>query len=276
MLEAMKLWLEPLEDATLVIKSDAQMLEILSARPEHGGPNKLSDDQSTLTAQWLELNGIDNLCPGEERLHKLCMEVRKCADTVLAGSPTENSTILWSDPLFSRDPGFPYQPRGAPSRRPTLLAGLNNAQQHSTSSMLHHNTLRSLDAWSNTSRTPSSVTNRSSAPFWSPAMTEADLPLSTSTSVASLLTRSALHENSLPRRLRTKQDRRATGVSRQTTLDKLRQHTVSLILSDDMYVLQTNLLTLSSVMMYRGSYHHLGSSRACSGESCMGRTLLSQ
>ena len=41
-------------------------------------------------------------------------------------------------------------------------------------------------------------------------------------------------------------------------------------------MIDTNLLTLSSVMMYLGSYHHFGSSRACSGESCMGKTLLSQ
>ena len=57
-----------LSSTNMHLKTEAQILEILSAKPEHGGPNKLSDDQSKTTQLWMDRQNIDNLCRGEERL----------------------------------------------------------------------------------------------------------------------------------------------------------------------------------------------------------------
>ena len=40
------------------LKSEAQILELLGTHQEHGGPNKLSDDQAKLTLAWLRRNDV--------------------------------------------------------------------------------------------------------------------------------------------------------------------------------------------------------------------------
>ncbi|KAI7089454.1 hypothetical protein KC356_g2351 [Hortaea werneckii] len=44
------------------LKTEAQILEIMSAMPHQGGPNKLSDDQARSTISWMDTNNIENLC----------------------------------------------------------------------------------------------------------------------------------------------------------------------------------------------------------------------
>ncbi|KAI7480407.1 hypothetical protein KC351_g7018 [Hortaea werneckii] len=44
------------------LKTEAQILEIMSALPHQGGPNKLSDDQARGTISWMDTNNIENLC----------------------------------------------------------------------------------------------------------------------------------------------------------------------------------------------------------------------
>ncbi|KAI6830444.1 hypothetical protein KC332_g7305 [Hortaea werneckii] len=44
------------------LKTEAQILEIMSAVPHQGGPNKLSDDQARSTISWMDTNNIENLC----------------------------------------------------------------------------------------------------------------------------------------------------------------------------------------------------------------------
>ena len=64
----------------------AQMLEITGAPLLHGGPNKLSDEQARATSVWMERTGIENLCRGEERLHRMCMAIEKCVTAAMMGS----------------------------------------------------------------------------------------------------------------------------------------------------------------------------------------------
>ncbi|KAM3417880.1 hypothetical protein BST61_g6100 [Cercospora zeina] len=218
---------------SLHIKSEAQSLDILSARPEYGVHNKLSDDQARATLQWMQRENIENLCRGEERLHKLFLEVRKCVDLVSNNSQSDTS-ILWSNTLFARDTSL--RTRDPPPRRshflPSLYASTLSSDYLSLSSQL-----RSNDCLSNTSHTLSNsssrdyldarsptLTNRSSIPFWSPAMSEIDSP-SSATSVASSQTQWAADVAPAPEPVHSL----ATD---SQALERLRQRVTSLLLSD--------------------------------------------
>ncbi|CAK4034094.1 Hypothetical predicted protein [Lecanosticta acicola] len=220
-------------NTNLHLKTEAQILEILSARPDHGGPNKLSDDQSRATELWMDRQDIDNLCRGEERLHKLCMEVRKCVETVTATPPAEN-TAIWSNTLFARDVAL--KSADSPTKPPTLLSTLHGGAAQSHFLSLHGHP-RSNDALSSTSQTLSSISSRdyldstsptlnkcSSMPFWSPATTEVDSP-SSATSVNSSMMPSAF-ERSTPKQ------HADTSFVASGAIERLRQRTTSLVLSD--------------------------------------------
>ncbi|KAK0356753.1 hypothetical protein LTR59_000965 [Friedmanniomyces endolithicus] len=183
-----------LPTASFQLKTDAQVLELLSASPEQGGSGKLSDDQARATLTWLESNNVEILCPVEERLHRLCMEIRKCVEQLT----TVDGALLFSNPLFARELSRP-EARDRPLSIP-----------HDTAGRLSHLPLRtnlvsSIDALSSTSQQLSSassreylesrsptLTHRSSAPFWSPAMTEVRSP-SSATSMGSYHTHPKPH-----------------------------------------------------------------------------------
>lgn len=221
-----------LSSTNMHLKTEAQILEILSAKPDHGGPNKLSDDQSKTTQLWMDRQNIDNLCKGEERLHKLCMEIRKCVDQIVA-TPAEGST-LWQNTLFARDAAFRQQQSA--QRKPSLFAGLPQTMgSHGMLSLSGQ--LRSTDGLSSASHTLSNASSRdyldsrsptlaskSSMPFWSPAMTEVDSP-SSATSIGDSHTQSALESGAqkLPN---------STSIADQPSLERLRQRATSLVLSD--------------------------------------------
>ena len=218
---------------SLHIKSEAQILDILSARVEHGGPNKLSDEQARATMQWMQQENIDNLCKGEERLHKLYLEVRKCVDLVSSNSQADNA-MLWSNILFTSDSSIRTR---EPSHKhaaflPSLYGSTLQSDYLSLSSKL-----RSNDCLSSTSHTLSNsssrdyldarsptLTNRSSVPFWSPAMSEADSP-SSATSIVSSQTQSALDMAPI-------KDATNSFSMDSRALERLRQRVTSLILSD--------------------------------------------
>lgn len=220
-----------LASTSLQLKSEAQILELLSAKPEHGGPNKLSDEQSRTTSAWLERQNIDNLCKGEERLHKLCMEVRKCVDSIM-NAPVESSTIS-SNVLFACD-GKAWQ-GGTLQQNSIPLAGLySNGGEARFPSLRSH--LRSSDALSGSSQALSSVssrdyldnrsptlTSKSSMPFWSPAMTEADSPSSV-TSMGTSMRQSAME----PIRKRGAE----LSTIQRPAFDRLRERLTALLLSD--------------------------------------------
>lgn len=84
-----------------LLKSDT-LIDILAAPNEHGGPNKLSDEQAQMTSDYLGKYSVENFCKGEERIHRFCLEVDKCV-TKLVGDGILDGPVLWSSELFSRD-----------------------------------------------------------------------------------------------------------------------------------------------------------------------------
>lgn len=99
-----------------VEKAQAQTLEALAAEPAYGGPAKLTDQQVEGTSRWLTDHSIENFCKGEERIHRFCLEVQKCANK-LVGENLLKSPVLWSSSLYqheSREYGI--TPRGSASK----------------------------------------------------------------------------------------------------------------------------------------------------------------
>ncbi|KAI0905063.1 hypothetical protein F4823DRAFT_158123 [Ustulina deusta] len=83
-------------------KAESQMLSLLAAREDQGGPNKLTDDQVEKTKKWLQQVNVRNVCGGEERIHRLCCEIDNCVGRLVGDSVTANP-VLWSSALYMRD-----------------------------------------------------------------------------------------------------------------------------------------------------------------------------
>lgn len=81
------------------LKTESAIMEVIAAAPDHGGPNKLNDKQVKLTSDWLQVCGVENICKGEERLHRFCHEVSRCVDSLVGDSIAEHP-VLWSSELF--------------------------------------------------------------------------------------------------------------------------------------------------------------------------------
>lgn len=85
-----------------LLKTEAQLVDIMAAPSEFGGPNKLSDEQSDMTMKWLNEYGVENFCKGEERIHRFCLEIDKCVNK-LVGDGMMDGPVLWSSELYRRD-----------------------------------------------------------------------------------------------------------------------------------------------------------------------------
>ncbi|KAK0636147.1 hypothetical protein B0T17DRAFT_570826 [Bombardia bombarda] len=85
-----------------IFRTESQILDILAATEEQGGPNKLRDDQAEKTSRWLQQYGVENFCRGEERIHRFCCEVDSCVNK-LVGDSIIDGPVLWSSELFARD-----------------------------------------------------------------------------------------------------------------------------------------------------------------------------
>lgn len=83
-------------------KTEAQILDMLAAPDEFGGPNKLSDDQAHKTQQFLLSLGIENFCNGEERIHRLCLAAHDCIEKLI-GTELLSAPDLWSSDFYTRD-----------------------------------------------------------------------------------------------------------------------------------------------------------------------------
>ena len=83
-------------------KAQAQTLEALAAEPAHGGTAKLTDQQVEGISRWLTDHSIENFCKGEERIHRFCLEVQKCANK-LVGENLLKSPVLWSSSLYQHE-----------------------------------------------------------------------------------------------------------------------------------------------------------------------------
>ncbi|XWX00250.1 hypothetical protein V2A60_008270 [Cordyceps javanica] len=90
------------KSSSYINKAESQVLEMMAASPDQGGPNKLGDEQADMTSAWLKQYGIENFCQGEERIHRFCCEVEKCV-TKLVGETIREAPVLWSSELYKRD-----------------------------------------------------------------------------------------------------------------------------------------------------------------------------
>ncbi|KAI5461657.1 hypothetical protein BGZ63DRAFT_357167 [Mariannaea sp. PMI_226] len=89
-------------NSSYLYRAESQIVDLLAASEEQGGPNKLSDDQAETTSLWLQKYGIQNFCQGEERIHRFCCEVDKCISK-LVGETIREAPVLWSSELYKRD-----------------------------------------------------------------------------------------------------------------------------------------------------------------------------
>jgi hypothetical protein len=85
-----------------LLRTEAQVLDIISTPEQQGGPNKLSDDQSEKVSNWLSDCGVENFCKGEERIHRFCLEIETCVNKLL-GDNLMDGPVLWSSELYLRD-----------------------------------------------------------------------------------------------------------------------------------------------------------------------------
>jgi hypothetical protein len=85
-----------------LLKTEAQVMDMMAAIDDQGGPNKLSDEQSEKTLRWLSQFGIENFCKGEERIHRFCLEIEACINK-LVGDNLMEGPVLWSSELYYRD-----------------------------------------------------------------------------------------------------------------------------------------------------------------------------
>lgn len=90
---------------SFLLRTEAQVFDLMAASTDYGGPNKLSDEQSDMTSKWLTQHGIENICKGEERIHRLCLEIDKCVGK-LVGDGMLDGPVLWSSELYRTDKEF--------------------------------------------------------------------------------------------------------------------------------------------------------------------------
>ena len=88
--------------ASYLFRTESQIMDLLAAPGDQGGPNKLSDDQAEKTSRWLLQYGVENFCRGEERIHRFCCEVDNCINK-LVGESIVDTPVLWSSELYLRD-----------------------------------------------------------------------------------------------------------------------------------------------------------------------------
>lgn len=88
--------------ATYIYRTESQIIDLLAATEDQGGPNKLSDDQAEKTLSFLRQYGIENFCRGEERIHRFCCEVEACIGKLI-GDNMMDGPVLWSSELYVRD-----------------------------------------------------------------------------------------------------------------------------------------------------------------------------
>ena len=245
-------------------KPEIQVMNVMKAPPNQGGPSKLSDDQVEVTRKWLESSGIDNFCKGEERIHRFSYEVKMSVNK-LVGETMYDTPVLWSSELYQKERSL-YESPGMRSVtglsvggnvRPTSIASedsLHHSSQpggqrgydylarpmsdvHSLGRKSSYQSLAS-DRWrpgrdvggdtssigDSPGRTISSSTADMYQPFWSPTQTQTQ----SMTSASSLQSRppSTFGEITIPKR----SDRKSHG--KAAFLEELRRTVTSLLLSD--------------------------------------------
>ncbi|KAH7134997.1 hypothetical protein B0J11DRAFT_575618 [Dendryphion nanum] len=192
-----------------LMKTEAQMVDIMAAPQDFGGPNKLSDEQSEVTMKWLNQYGVENFCKGEERIHRFCLEIDKCVNKIV-GDGMMDGPVLWASDLYRRDKEVldsgrqkgdlfltgvgtlsiagdeEYETQGRPGSRSSFaqrpshsslrsISNRNASQQSFEVSHWGRNPLDTPDVFGGSSPV---LTIDSSATFWSPFQTQAQSPTS--------------------------------------------------------------------------------------------------
>jgi hypothetical protein len=86
-----------------LVKTETQIVDLMAAPAEQGGPNKLSDEQVEMTSKWLAQCGVESyFCKGEERIHRFCLAIYRCVNK-LVGDGILDAPVLWSSELYNRD-----------------------------------------------------------------------------------------------------------------------------------------------------------------------------
>ena len=245
-----------------LLKTEAQVMDMMAAVDEQGGPNKLSDEQSEKTLQWLSQFGIENFCKGEERIHRFCLEIEACINKLIGDNLMEGP-VLWSSELYygdkrildsgrqkgdlflnglgtlsiSRDDGGSEAGRrglrstdfNRPSVRDLRSMSLRNESQQSFDSSRYNVSRMSttgdlMDSQDYFGMASPVLTIDSATTFWSPFQTRAQSP---STSISSIRpgTSSSTKETVMIREERA-------SLAKQRFLLDLKQTLTSLLLSD--------------------------------------------
>lgn len=106
--------------ASYLFRTESQVMDLIAATEDQGGPNKLSDDQADKTTRWLLQGSVENFCRGEERIHRFCLEVDACIGKLVGDSIVE-TPVLWSSELFLRDMRALEAGKGTRDRDPSLM-----------------------------------------------------------------------------------------------------------------------------------------------------------
>ncbi|KAK4996420.1 hypothetical protein LTR66_003974 [Elasticomyces elasticus] len=85
--------------------TNALTLDLMSASKGHGGPRKLADQQIHMTVQWMQHMHLENFCKGEERVHRLHLEISRCVDRLVQQDAVKNPE-LWSSSLYETERGL--------------------------------------------------------------------------------------------------------------------------------------------------------------------------
>jgi hypothetical protein len=248
-------------NTALFLKTDAQVMDMMTASEEHGGPNKLSDEQSEKTLKWLSQFGIENFCKGEERIHRFCLEIDTCVNK-LVGDNLMDGPVLWSSELYARDKrildggrqkgdiyltdvgalsisgvdgsdqgvlrGMDFMPKPRPSHRDLRAISMRNGSQQSFDSgrwsMSKASTAADImDSQDYFGVTSPVLTIDSSTTFWSPFHTRSQSP---STSVSSFRPGTSSSTNE------TLKSSDGANADKQRFLLDLKQTLTSLLISD--------------------------------------------
>ncbi|KAK3359668.1 hypothetical protein B0T25DRAFT_448730 [Lasiosphaeria hispida] len=89
-------------NSSYIFRTESQILDLLAAPEDQGGPNKLRDEQAEKASRWLQQYGVENFCRGEERIHRFCCEVDSCVSKLM-GESMIDGPVLWSSELYARD-----------------------------------------------------------------------------------------------------------------------------------------------------------------------------
>ncbi|OQO15288.1 hypothetical protein B0A48_00671 [Cryoendolithus antarcticus] len=172
-------------------KSESMVLDLLGVAAAHGGPNKLNDMHVKQVQAWRQRSQIHSVCEGEERIHKFCMEVRKCVDHFTTIGTLED-TVQQSARSSTQQQHYSYVLKPDTGNDPHAYL-----RHRANSLTLQTQVAPSIDSISTASHTLSNassreyfdgrsptLTSKSSATFWSPTLSEAQSP-SSATSVGS-------------------------------------------------------------------------------------------